>query len=453
MNFFQKYLPFYKRNLKVAGPIVLAQLGAAIVQLVDSLMVAQLGTVELAAVSFASSVFMLGFVAATGILLGGTPIIGQLFAQQRDLEITKVFQNLLLLSVVVAVVIMAVMSGVAYCLPFMGQDPAVVELATPYFIVMIVSLFPFLVFGACRTFLEGLGNTSAAMITIIVSNVINIVLNYFLIYGKCGFPQMGVLGAALATLISRVVLPFMIFAFLRYKKEWWVYIEQFRKHYFSFNVLREIFSVGFPIATQIVLESICFSLSAIMVGWLGAVSLAANQIAMNMSNMVFMIVLGISSATTIRVSHQYGAGDYPAMRMAANASIHLCLLVNGVLGLAMIVFRAEIVDWFTQDPAVVELAKQLIIVTGIFQLSDGMQAVGVGILRGLKDVRICMYVAFMAYIVLNLPLGYVLAFVFDLGAVGVWVAIIFGLSCAAIMFRIRYMKQFVRIEQGLPMLK
>jgi MATE family multidrug resistance protein len=161
-----------------------------------------------------------------------------------------------------------------------------------------------------------------------------------------------------------------------------------------------------------------------------------------------MVVLGISAATTIRVSHQYGAKDYKAMRMAANASIHLCLCANFVMGALLIFFREDIAMLFSADPEVIKLGSQVLVMAGIFQLSDGMQAVGAGILRGLKDVKVTMYVAFLAYIVINLPLGYVMAFVVGLGAPGVWIGFIGGLSVAAILFRIRYLRDFRRIMRN-----
>ena len=448
---FRDYLPYYKRNLKVAGPIVLSQVGVALTQLVDTFMVGQLGTVELAAVSLASSIALMGFLFVNGLLMGATPIVGQSFTTMEIGEdakrrmIGKIFQNQILLSVLSSVLMLGVLFVVRMFLYNMGQDVAVVDCAIPYYIVLSFSILPNSAFMAGKQWLEGLGNTSVAMGITIIANLVNIVFNYFLIYGKCGFPEMGVLGAGVATLISRVLMPIMLFAVIYWRKGWWKYCEEFRMELFDWKEIVEILRVGFPIAVHILVEMSAFSLSGIMMGWLGAAALASHQIAAQTGNVLFMVVLGISAATTIRVSHQYGAKDYRAMRMAANASIHLCLCANLIMGVLLVIFRRNVVMLFSADPEVIRIGSQVLVMAGIFQLSDGMQAVGAGILRGLKDVKITMYVAFLSYLVINLPLGYVMAFVVGLGAPGVWIGFIGGLTVAAVLFRIRYLRDFKKI--------
>ena len=451
---FREYLPYYKRNLKVAGPIVLSQVGVALTQLVDTFMVGKLGTTELAAVSLASSIALLGFLFVNGLLMGATPIVGQLFTSvevnedDKRRQMGKIFQNQLLLSVLSSVLMLGLLYVVRFFLYNMGQDVAVVDCAIPYYIILIVSILPNTLFMAGKQLLEGLGNTSVAMVITIVANLVNILFNYFLIYGNCGFPEMGVVGAGIATLISRVVMPIALFAVIYWRREWGQYCEEFRLKLFDWRSVVEILKVGFPIAVHILVEMSAFALSGIMMGWLGAAALASHQIASQMSNLLFMVVLGISAATTIRVSHQYGAKDYVAMRMAANASIHLCLCANLLMGLLLVVLRRDIVMLFSSDPDVIHIGSQVLIMASLFQLSDGMQVVGAGILRGLKDVKITMYVAILAYLVINLPLGYVMAFVVELGAPGVWMGFIGGLSVAAILFRIRYLRDFREIMRS-----
>ena len=448
---FRDYIPYYKRNLKVAGPIVLSQVGVALTQLVDTFMVGKLGTTELAAVSLASSIALMGFLFVNGLLMGATPIVGQLFAtadvdvDEKRIQMGKIFQNQILLSAISSVLMLGLLYVVRLFLYNMGQDVAVVDCAIPYYVILIISILPNTLFMAGKQLLEGLGNTSVAMAITIVANIVNIVFNYFLIYGNCGFPQMGVIGAGLATFIARVVMAVALFIMIYMRHEWRQSCKEFRIGLFDWRCVVEILRVGFPIAVHILVEMSAFSLSGIMMGWLGAAALASHQIAAQTGNVLFMVVLGISAATTIRVSHQYGAKDYVAMRMAANASIHLCLFANMVMGILLVIFRKNVVMLFSSDPEVIRLGSQVLIMAGIFQLSDGMQAVGAGILRGLKDVKITMYVAFLSYLVINLPLGYVMAFVVGLGAPGVWIGFIGGLSVAAMLFRIRYLKDFKRI--------
>ena len=451
---FRDYIPYYKRNLKVAGPIVLSQVGVALTQLVDTFMVGKLGTTELAAVSLASSIALMGFLFVNGLLMGATPIVGQLFAtadvdvDEKRMQMGKIFQNQILLSVISSVLMLGLLYVVRLFLYNMGQDVAVVDCAIPYYVILIISILPNTLFMAGKQLLEGLGNTSVAMAITIVANIVNIVFNYFLIYGNCGFPQMGVIGAGLATFIARVVMAVALFIMIYMRHEWRQYCNEFRIGLFDWRCVVEILRVGFPIAVHILVEMSAFSLSGIMMGWLGAAALASHQIAAQTGNVLFMVVLGISAATTIRVSHQYGAKDYVAMRMAANASIHLCLFANMVMGILLVIFRKNVVMLFSSDPEVIRLGSQVLIMAGIFQLSDGMQAVGAGILRGLKDVKVTMYVAFLSYLVINLPLGYIMAFVVGLGAPGVWMGFIGGLSVAAILFRIRYVRDFQKIERN-----
>ena len=451
---FRDYIPYYKRNLKVAGPIVLSQVGVALTQLVDTFMVGKLGTTELAAVSLASSIALMGFLFVNGLLMGATPIVGQLFAtadvdvDEKRIQMGKIFQNQILLSVISSVLMLGLLYVVRLFLYNMGQDVAVVDCAIPYYVILIISILPNTLFMAGKQLLEGLGNTSVAMAITIVANIVNIVFNYFLIYGNCGFPQMGVIGAGLATFIARVVMAVALFIMIYMRHEWRQYCKEFRIGLFDWRCVVEILRVGFPIAVHILVEMSAFSLSGIMMGWLGAAALASHQIAAQTGNVLFMVVLGISAATTIRVSHQYGAKDYVAMRMAANASIHLCLFANMVMGILLVIFRKNVVMLFSSDPEVIRLGSQVLIMAGIFQLSDGMQAVGAGILRGLKDVKVTMYVAFLSYLVINLPLGYIIAFVVGLGAPGVWMGFIGGLSVAAILFRIRYVRDFQKIERN-----
>ena len=451
---FRDYIPYYKRNLKVAGPIVLSQVGVALTQLVDTFMVGKLGTTELAAVSLASSIALMGFLFVNGLLMGATPIVGQLFAtadvdvDEKRMQMGKIFQNQILLSVISSVLMLGLLYVVRLFLYNMGQDVAVVDCAIPYYVILIISILPNTLFMAGKQLLEGLGNTSVAMAITIVANIVNIVFNYFLIYGNCGFPQMGVIGAGLATFIARVVMAVALFIMIYMRHEWRQYCKEFRIGLFDWRCVVEILRVGFPIAVHILVEMSAFSLSGIMMGWLGAAALASHQIAAQTGNVLFMVVLGISAATTIRVSHQYGAKDYVAMRMAANASIHLCLFANMVRGILLVIFRKTVVMLFSSDPEVIRLGSQVLIMAGIFQLSDGMQAVGAGILSGLKDVKVTMYVAFLSYLVINLPLGYIMAFVVGLGAPGVWMGFIGGLSVAAILFRIRYVRDFQKIERN-----
>lgn len=443
----KNYIPFYKNNLKIALPIVLTQVGGGIVALMDNVMVGHLGAVELASVAFANSIFVLGQVFVMGAVMGLTPLVGQAFVQS-DLERVKaLFYNALVFVCVLGLAVTLILGLVYPFFDYMGQDTNVVRWAKPYFLLQVFSLLPLLVFCLFKQFLEGLGNTKVAMIITLVANIVNIVLNYLLIYGKFGFPYWGVVGAGVATLISRILMAVGFFVYVRTNDSWWNYLKDITIDLFQARKVWIVARVGMPIGGHMLLECTAFALSAIMVGWLGAVPLAGNQIAQNISHLTFMLVVGIGSATTIRVSHRLGEKNFYALRMAGKASVHLCLLTNTLMAIFMIVFSRQIPRIFTTDMAVIDAAAPLLVLAGLFQISDGLQTVGASILRGLTDVKRPVIYAFISYICINLPLGYLLAFKFHMGASGVWIGFIVGLSIAAILFHVRCNRQINKLEK------
>lgn len=447
MASFKEYLPFYRRNLKVALPIVFAQLGGAVVQFADVKMVGALGTIELAAVAFATSVLVIALVASMSVLQSITPLTAYKYVNHDHEEVTKYLQNGLVQCVIVSLAILAILTLAYFNLDKFGQDPTVCTLAKNYFLIVAASFVPVIFFEGLRQFLAALGNTSVAMIITLISNIVNIVLNYLLIYGEYGFPKLGVDGAAIATFISRFFAPFAIFGVMLYKKEWRMYVTGMSKRLFSSSHLAELFKVGIPISLRSTVEVTAFAFSGIMIGWLGPVELASNQIATSVGHMVFMIVLGIGAATTIRVSHQYGRKDLNAVCMAANASIHLTLLNNTIMGALIIINRYEIASFFSTDPLVINQTASILVMAGIFQMSDGMQCVGIGILNGLTDVKYTMYCAFVSYLCVNLPVGYYFGFCRGWGAEGVWVGFCFGLTLAAILFHCRWYRLMKRMKK------
>lgn len=417
-----------------------AQLGGAVVQFADVKMVGALGTVELAAVAFANSVLVIALVASMTMLQSITPLAAYKYVNHEHDEVVKYLQNGMVQCIIVSVAILAVL-GIAYInLDQFGQDPQVYSLAQNYFLIVASSFIPVIFFEGLRQFLAALGNTSVAMIITLISNVVNVVFNYLLIYGKFGFPELGVDGAAISTLLSRVLSPLAIFVVMLCRENWKRYIFGMSSDKFSKSHLLELFKVGIPISLRSTVEVTAFAFSGIMVGWLGAVPLASNQIASSVGHMVFMIVLGIGAATTIRVSHQYGRKDYKAVCMAANASIHLAFLNNAIMGALIIINRYEIAGFFSDDPLVIEQTASILVLAGIYQVSDGLQCVGIGILNGLTDVTYTMYCAFISYLLVNLPVGYYLGFVREWGAEGIWTGFIFGLTMAAILFHARWYK-------------
>jgi len=452
MYSFKEYLPYYKRNLRVALPVMLTQLGASLVGLFDSIMVGHYATVDLAAVSFSNALFFTVMVLAMGVLMGLTPLVGIQVGRMQASEdeqskstIVSLFQNGMLFTVLLSGISLVLLAG---CIPFLdcfGQDPDVVRVARPYYILIVLSIIPFLFFTFFKQFLEGLGNTSVAMVVTLSMNALNILLNWLFIYGKCGCPELGATGAGIGSLVARLGMPLCFWVVMYYRKEWRGYISSLRQMRWQWDVIKQLNKIGFPIGIQTLMETIAFTSAFVIIGWISKEALAAHQIANQICDMTFMVILGIGSATTIRVSHQLGADNLYGVRMASNASIHLVLVINAVGAALIIGFCDRIPLLFTDDQQVIAIASQLLVWAGVLQLADGLQVVAASMLRGITDVKVPMVIAMISYTVICLSVGLVLAFPLELGAQGIWIGFVVGLAVAAICLHIRFQVKFKQL--------
>lgn len=432
------YLPYYKRNLHLAMPVVISQIGQVSVSLIDNMMVGHVGTSELAAASFANSVFMIGMFFGMGITFGITPLIGSAFSSGKTSEVVMWLKNGIFTHLVAAVGLFLIMIGVYFLLPLMGQPEIVTELARPYYLILCISYIPFMLFFSVKQFLEGIGNTKIAMYITVTANAINVLFNYLLIYGKFGFPELGLNGAGFGTLISRVAMPVLFFAYIMNTQAVKKYFILAHHELFNFQKIISLLKIGIPIAFQIIVEVITFSLGAIMMGWLGEVPLAAHQVAIGLASFTYMISLGISQANTIRVSHQMGVKDYKALKRAAFASTHLVLIFMSSMGLVFVFARNLLPFLFTVDSQVIEIASGLLIIAAVFQVFDGLQVVMLSTLRGMADVKLPMFIAFFAYLFIGIPTSYVFSFILKLGPQGIWYGYLAGLGVAGILFYLRF---------------
>ena len=458
---FSTYLPYYKRNLKVAFPVMLTQLGAALVGLFDSIMVGHYGTVDLAAVSFSNAIFFTVMVFSMGALMGITPLVGHVHGRLERLveegttddeiahkheQITSSFINGLVFTAVVCLFSVALL---APCIPYLdmfGQEPEVVACARPYYILIVLSIIPFLYFCFAKQFLEGLGNTFVAMMITLGCNLLNIGLNWVFIFGHFGFKPMGAEGAGWATLIARCLMPICFLIAMLRKADWRRYLSSMRRWMITRREVESLLTIGTPIGLQSFSEAFLFTASFVIIGWISKEALAAHHIANQMCDLTFMLALGIGSATTIRVSHQLGKGDLHAVRMASHASVHLGLLVN-TIGAAIMIFGRNYIPYiFTSDPQVVPIASTLLLIGGLFQYADGLQCIGAAMLRGIQDVRVPMRIALFSYLLLALPLGLYLTFQMDLGAKGMWMAFVIALAIPAVCYHIRFHRQLKRLQ-------
>ncbi len=437
---FKKYLPYYKRNLKLAWPIMLAQAGQTSVQLVDAIMVGHLGTTELAAVSFANSVFIIGFVFGMGFTFGITPLVGQAFGNNDSKRVGDLFTQSFILNTILSLMLSMLIFGVSYAMPYMGQPKGVVELAIPFYRILVFSMLPFLFFFTLKQFLEGLGQIKIATGITISANILNIILNYILIYGHFGFSNYGVNGAGYATFIARLTMPIILMVYF-YNSQYYVKY----KSYFSFNSIHwkdvwSLFMFNIPIAFQIVIEVVAFAFGGLMMGWFGEVALAAHQIALGLASFTYMIASGIGSATTIRVSHQLGSGHFKALRIAGFSALHVVVAFMSMTALVFIIFRNELPLLFTNDIKVIELAAILLIMAGVFQVIDGLQLVSMSALRALSDVKYAMYLSIVAYGIITLGGAYLFSVNLNMGPIGIWMGFVIGLLLAAVLLVNRYNK-------------
>ncbi|MBR9978914.1 MAG: MATE family efflux transporter [Bacteroidetes bacterium] len=422
----------------LALPVAIGQLGHVMLGVADSIMVGRLGEVPLAAASLGHSIFVLLMVFAVGICGAITPLTAIADGRDDPDQAGIVFRQGLLVNTVIAVLLVLVAWVLADTLSLMKQPPAVVSEAIPYLRIMGFSFIPMMMFFSLRNFIEGLSFTKPAMVIMLLANLVNVFGNWVLIYGKFGLPALGLTGAGYSSLMVEL---FSVTALLLYV----IRSRHFRRfqpllRYRGINrpVISRLLRLGLPSGMQYLFEAGSFTFSAIMMGWLGATALAAHQIALNLASVTFMVTLGIAHAATIRVGNAFGKGNGIALRRAGFAAVLMGMSLMAVAALTFIVLRHVLPTLYIDDPAVIALASQLLILAALFQLSDGMQVVGHGILRGITDVTIPMLIAMVAYWGIGIPVGYYLAFVAGWGPEGVWMGFVAGLTTAALCFVFRF---------------
>jgi MATE family multidrug resistance protein len=433
----QKYTPHYAELLKLGTPLVLTQAGQMTVQLIDNAMVGHFGTAELAAASFANSLFVVIMLFGLGLFLGATPLIGRACGGGDDRQAAAIMKSGFALSGLLIPAITLLSWSLVWIMPYMGQTDEVVRLAIPYYLTLVASVIPFLLFTLLKQIGEGLGNTVIAMAATIVTNLLNVALNYAMIFGKLGFPELGLLGAGYATLISRIAMPLVMYAGFMYFRPLRRYFALMRTVKSTVGQVRAIFSIGLPIAGQLILEVSAFSFSAVMMGWLGKVPLASHQAAMGLASFTFMVANGVAMATTIRVSYQLGTRNFESMERVSYSAAHLVLSYMGLCGMGFLLLRHQLPYIFTTDTRVVTQAASLLTVAALFQLFDGLQITCLGILRGFADVKAPMFIAGFSYLVVGLSVSYVCAFTFNMGPEGIWYGFLAGLIAAGLLLALR----------------
>ncbi len=425
-------------TINLAYPVMLSQLGQVLVGVADSIMVGQLGKEPLAAASLGNSIFVLFLTFGIGISYGITPLVAKADGEKDNRTIMDLLSHGFVVNSGTGLLLLGLLYLTSFILPLLDQPPLVVMEARPYFLIISVSIIPFMVFQTFRQFAEGLSFTRQAMVITVSGNLINIALNYLLIFGKLGLPALGLTGAGIATLLARVIMAVTMAGFIYYEKRFKPYWAEFNPTCLARNLVRRILSIGLPSGFQFIFEVGAFSLAAIMVGWLGTTALAAHQIAISLASITYMMASGLATATTIRVGNQWGRRDVRMLRYVGFTGFLISMVFMGTAAILLILFKSYLPALYIDDKQVIELSTRLIIIAAFFQVSDGLQVIGLGALRGMADVRIPTLVTLFAYWVLALPIGYLLGIKLMLGAQGIWIGLLTGLTVTAVLLIIRF---------------
>ena len=438
-----KYGHNYKSLLKLAIPIIIGQLGGIITGLADTIMVGQYGTNELAASSFVNNVLNAFIIFGTGFSFALTPLVGENLARNKRYVVSAWLKNGIVANMLLSLIMLAVLTVIYFNIDMFGQKETLLPLIRPYFLISMISVVFIMLANSFRQFVEGITDPSVSMWILISGNMVNILGNYVLIYGKWGFPEMGLVGAGWSTLFSRILMFVMFVMVFVFRPSYKAYRKGFKRMWVLPNRLVRITKLGVPIALQQGLEAVTFSITAIMVGWLTThteQNMAAHQVVIAISTISFTTYLGIGSATAIRTSFYKGAKEWVQVRKTTVAGIHLGLIVSALTCLALFLFRNEISYIFNDDPMVCKIVIGLLPILMLYQFVDGAQIVLANALRGLSDVKSIMWISFITNFLIAIPAGYILGFPCGMGIQGIWFAYPIGFVFSVILLGLRARK-------------
>lgn len=436
------YIKEFKTNLSLAFPVMLGELGHVLVGLFDNIMVGQLGAASLAAVSLGNSVIFIALSVGIGFSFAITPLIAEADGASDKERGRKVYHHGMILCAAMGVLLYSFLLVAKPVLYYLNQPPAVVELAIPYLEIVALSMIPLMIFQGFKQFADGLSQTKYGMYAIIISNAVNILFNYLLIYGIWIFPRLEVDGAAWGTLISRLFLVVFIYLILISKKKFKPYFQRI-KGKLDKDIFVRLLQLGFPTALQMLFEMGLFAGSVFLAGTLGTIPQAANQIALNLSSMTYMVAVGLGVTATIRVANQKGMNNFKELRRVAISNFVLVFVIEVFFALGFVLLNDVLPSFYIDNEQVVALAAQLLLVAALFQLSDGLQVTLLGGLRGLQDVKIPTLICFCAYWLIGFPISYFLGKENAYASFGIWIGLLVGLSASAILlyFRFNYLSK------------
>ncbi len=443
----KQYTREFGYNLKLAMPVMAGMLGHTFVGLIDNIMVGQLGSAELAAVSLGNSFLFIAMSLGIGFSTAITPLVAEADGEGSFVKGKSALKHGLFLCTVLGIALFLVVMAAKPLMYLMKQPEEVVTLAMPYLNLVAFSLIPMIMFQAFKQFSDGMSITKYPMYATLIANIVNVVLNYLLIFGKLGFPQMGIVGAAIGTLVSRFAMLFFLWGILSYQEKVKAYVKNIKLFVLEKSMLIRLIQLGFPSALQMFFEVAIFTAAIWLSGILGKNPQAANQIALNLSSMTFMVAMGISVAAMVRVGNQKGLQQFKELRRIAFSLFLLAFLLAGgfavLFMLCNTIFPKMYVDLddaknLMDNTEVIAIAAKLLLVAALFQLSDGVQVVVLGALRGLQDVKIPTLITFIAYWVVGFPISFYLGLYTDFKSSGIWIGLLAGLTTSAVLLFIRF---------------
>jgi len=430
-----------RQTIRLALPIIVGEIAQMALHLIDTAMIGAISYKQLAAASLVISVMNIPFVVGIGMTISVSQMVSMSHGQRDSQKVSHYFYNGFWLCTITALAISAILLLSQNVLRHLDQDPEVVEYAMPFFRLMSFSIIPMLLFMTLKQFTDGLEYTRTAMIFSLAGMPVNIFLNWLLIYGNWGFPRLELVGAGWATLITRIlmflVLGWVVVRHRTFRRFMWVRTRQWK---LKWKTQRELLYIGIPSSLQIGMEAGAFGVSGIIIGTIGAVAQAAHQIALSCASFTFMVSMGLAQAGSIRVSNAYGRSDWRKISLIGKSTIITAVIYGIFCAIIFTVFRWQLAGIFNENEMVLELAATLFLLAALFQISDSTQAISAGLLRGIKDVKTPTVLITIAYWVIGIPAGYMLAFRGGLGASGIWLGFIIGLSLASIFLIIRFLK-------------
>ena len=447
----------FRYNWKLSAPVIMGMLGHTFVGLVDNIMVGQLGSAELAAVSLGNSFFFVAMSLGIGFSTAITPLIAEADSENNFKKGKSAFKHGLFLCIVLSLLLYGMILLAKPLMYLMEQPEEVVLLTMPYLDIIAISLIPLIIFQGFKQFSDGLSLTKHAMYATIIGNLINVGFNYVLIFGKFGFPKMGIVGAGVGTLVSRLAMILIIWVLLKNDKKAMAFVTHIKLFVLESTMLKKIINLGLPSAMQMFFEVAIFTSAIWLSGLLGKNAQAANQIALNLSSMTFMIAMGLSVTAMIRVGNQKGLKNHVELQRIAKSIFLMGIMFASVFALIFLIFHdifpllyldLEDVNNYIDNQEVVAIASKLLLIAALFQISDSAQVVFLGALRGLQDVKIPTLLTFIAYWMIGFPASYFLGKETAYGSTGIWMGLLVGLASASIFLYLRFIYLTNRLIQA-----